>query len=72
MKARARKRTKRILITIKRLRQSTSATLSMVQDYVKTHKYEPLAQRSNFVKFVNDTFVNSWLRRHIFERPRLP
>jgi len=72
MRARALKRTQRILITIKRLRQSTSATLSMVQDYVKTHGYEPLAQRSNYVKFVNDTFVNSWLRRHIFEHKELP
>lgn len=65
---RALKRADQILIVIKRLRQSTTATLPMVKDYIKRWHYDPLAQRSNYVRFVNNSFVSNWLKREAKEQ----
>jgi len=57
------KRSDQILKVIHRLRMTTGATWPQVKDYLHRRGYWPLSQRSNFVKFVNDSFVVYWTRR---------
>lgn len=70
MKMKALKRADQILKVIHRLRQSTGPTWPMVKDYLKRWHYWPLTHRSNFVRFVNNSFVANWLKRETKEQSR--
>ena len=53
----------RCLTVIKRLRETTGVSYATVENYLKRRDYYPIIIRSNYVRFVNDSFVINWLRR---------
>jgi len=51
------------ILVVRRLRETTGASWITVKDYLIRKNYWPLTVRQNYVKFVNNSFVQNWTKR---------